>query len=207
MPADLSADLPADTADETARRVEVRVARDEELEQTVRLRWLWTVEREGVDAAGIEADYVAPAAAWARAHQDTHVPHVAVLGQSVVGMAWLALTPRVPKVGGIERLSGDLQSCYVLPEHRDRGIGGRLVRAVTATAVLRGAEHVTVHTSPGSVRMYARNGFEHEERLLYLEIAAGQGRTPGGPDVTAAGTGAAGPRPPAGSPPAGPATP
>jgi GNAT superfamily N-acetyltransferase len=156
--------------DEAAGRVEVRVARDEELEQTVRLRWLWTTEREGVDVAGDAADYVPQAAAWARAHRETHVPHVAVLGESVIGMAWLALTPRVPKVGGFERLSGDLQSCYVLPEHRDQGIGGRLVRAVTTTAALRGVEHVTVHTSPGSVGMYARNGFKHEERLLYSEV-------------------------------------
>lgn len=153
-----------------ADRVEVRVAQDDELEQTVRLRWLWTAEREGIAAAGAEADYVPHAAAWARTHRDSHVPHVAVLGEQVVGMAWLALTPRVPKVGAISRLSGDLQSCYVLPEHRDHGIGGRLVRAVVATAALRGAEHMTVHTSPGSVGMYARNGFEHEERLLYSEL-------------------------------------
>lgn len=163
-----------------ADRVEVRVARDDELEQTVRLRWLWTAEREGADAAGAAADYVPQAADWARAHRDTHVPHVAVLGEQVIGMAWLALTPRVPKVGAIQRLSGDLQSCYVLPEHRDHGIGGRLVRAVTATAALRGAEHVTVHTSPGSVGMYSRNGFAHEERLLYSELEEDRGSTADG---------------------------
>jgi hypothetical protein len=58
---------------------------------------------------------------------------------AVLGMAWLALAPRVP------------------------------VRAVLDTAVRHGVEHVTVHTSPGSVAMYARNGFAHEERLLYAE--------------------------------------
>lgn len=153
-----------------AERIEVRVARDDELEQTVRLRWLWTAEREGADAVDDDADYVPHAADWARAHRDTHVPHVAVLDDQVIGMAWLALTPRVPKVGAIQRSSGDLQSCYVMPEHRDRGIGGRLVRAVMATAALHGAEHITVHTSPDSVGMYSRNGFEHEERLLYAQL-------------------------------------
>lgn len=157
----------------TDEQVEVRVARYDELEQVVRLRWQWTAEREGAAAAGDEAGYVPAAAAWAREHRDTHVPHVAVLDAKVVGMAWLALTPRVPKVGGIHRLSGDLQSCYVLPEHRGNGLGGRLVRAVLDTAVRRGAEHVTVHTSPGSVAMYARNGFAHEERLLYAEPTGG----------------------------------
>lgn len=160
--------------EDTIEQVEVRLAQDDELEQTVRLRWRWTAEREGL--TGDDAEYVHQAATWARAHRDTHLPHVAVLGGQVVGMAWLALTPRVPKVGAIQRSSGDLQSCYVLPEHRDRGIGGRLVHAVLATAAQRGVEHVTVHTSPGSVRMYARNGFGHEERLLYAQL----GEEPGG---------------------------
>ncbi|MBE1877480.1 GNAT family N-acetyltransferase [Myceligenerans pegani] len=156
-----------------SEQVEVRVAREDEFEQVVRLRWLWTTEREGAEAAGNEADYVPAAATWARAHQDSHIAHVAVLEKQVVGMAWLALAARVPKVGAIGRLSGDLQSCYVLPEHRNHGIGGRLVRAVLATAAERGVEHITVHTSPESVAMYARNGFAHEERLLYAEPARG----------------------------------
>jgi GNAT superfamily N-acetyltransferase len=154
-------------------QITVRVAREDEHEQVVRLRWLWTAEREGAQAAGQEADYVPAAATWARAHQDTHIAHVAVLEEQVVGMAWLALAARVPKVGAIGRLSGDLQSCYVLPEHRNRGIGGRLVRAVLTTAAERGVEHVTVHTSPDSVAMYARNGFSPERRLLYAEPARG----------------------------------
>ncbi|WP_125776631.1 GNAT family N-acetyltransferase [Antribacter gilvus] len=156
----------------TDERLVVRLAREEELADVVRLRWLWTGEREGPDAAGAAEDYVPAAAEWARAHQDSHLAHVAVLDGAVVGMAWLALSVRVPKVGAILRLSGDLQSCYVLPEHRRSGIGGVLVRAVLDTAADRGVEHVTVHTSPDSVAMYARNGFAHEERLLYAEPPA-----------------------------------
>ncbi|MFD4958674.1 GNAT family N-acetyltransferase [Microbacterium sp. NPDC058389] len=149
--------------------VEIRIARDDELERVVRLRWLWTTERGGAAGAD-ERSFVEGAAAWARAHRETHVPHVAVDPDgSIVGMAWLALTPRVASTHSLDRWSGDLQSCYVLPGRRDAGIGGRLVEAVLATARARGAEHVTVHTSADSVRMYARHGFAPNARLLWAD--------------------------------------
>lgn len=149
--------------------VEIRIARDDELEEVVRLRWLWTTER-GAQAETDEESFVRGAAAWARAHRETHVPHVAIDPDgTVVGMAWLALTPRVASTHSLDRWSGDLQSCYVLPDRRDAGIGGRLVEAVLATARERGAEHVTVHTSPGSIRMYARHGFQPNDRLLWAD--------------------------------------
>lgn len=154
--------------------IEIRIARDEELERVVRLRWLWTIERGGT-ADGDEKAFVEGAAAWARAHGETHIPHVAVDSDGdIVGMAWLALTPRVASTHSLDRWSGDLQSCYVLPRRRDAGIGGRLVEAVLATARERGAEHVTVHTSPGSIRMYARHGFQPNERLLWADSSVAE---------------------------------
>ena len=150
--------------------VEVRVARDDELERVVRLRWLWAAERGPV--SGEEHTFVEGAAQWARAHRDTHVPHIAVdTDGEVIGMAWLALTPRVAALHSLERWSGDLQSCYVLPDRRGTGIGGRLVEAVRRTARERGAEHVTVHASPESARMYARHGFRPNDRLLWADAA------------------------------------
>lgn len=152
--------------------VVIRRARDEELEPLVRLRWIWTtVDRQ--ETPDMDEDtFVTGAAAWARAHQSTHLPFAAVTDTGeVVGMAWLALTPRVANTQGTERLSGDLQSCYVLPEYRNRGVGGRLVRAVVEAATELGAEHVTVHTTPDSPTMYSRNGFRANPRLLFADAA------------------------------------
>jgi len=155
----------------TAGNIAIRFAHDHELEQTVRLRWLWNVvEREQPSALG-EAAFVQQAAEWARAHSTTHLAHIAVTAAGeIIGMAWLALTPRVATTESFERVSADLQSCYVLPSHRQRGIGGALVQAVLATARERGAEHVTVHTSADSIGMYARNGFEKHDRLLLASL-------------------------------------
>jgi GNAT superfamily N-acetyltransferase len=86
-------------------------------------------------------------------------------------MAWLALTTRVPTASRIDRCSGDLQSCFVVPEHRGLGIGGALVQAVLATARSHGAEHVTVHASPKSVNLYQRNGFCANGQLLWIDVS------------------------------------
>ncbi|WP_077687170.1 GNAT family N-acetyltransferase [Tessaracoccus aquimaris] len=112
---------------------QIRRAADHELERVVRLRWLWTRER-GQDA-GDEQRHMRAAAAWAREHRETHLPHIAVdTDDTVIGMAWLALTPRVATTTSLTRVSGDLQSCYVLPHWRGKGVGGALVRSVLDTA-------------------------------------------------------------------------
>lgn len=136
----------------------------------MRLRWIWNVEERGERPEHTEQEYVTGAAAWARAHAASHLPHVAVADEGmIVGMAWLALTPRVATTSSFDRLSGDLQSCFVLPRLRGQGIGGRLVRAVLDTATTMGAEHVTVHTSPDAPDMYLRNGFRSSARLLFAD--------------------------------------
>lgn len=153
--------------------VEIRRPHDHELEDVVRLRWIWNVDERGQTPDMDEQAFIAGAAAWARTHSETHIPHAAVSASgAVVGMAWLALTARVASTSGFDRLSGDLQSCFVMEHLRGRGIGGRLVSAVLATARAAGAEHVTVHTSEESPAMYVRNGFRRNGRLLYADGAA-----------------------------------
>ena len=151
--------------------ITIRRALDEELENTVRLRWIWNIVERGRSSEFSEVDYVAQAAEWARAHAVTHLPHVAVdVDGRIVGMAWLALAPRVASTDSLNRISGDLQSCYVLPEFRGSGVGGRLVDAVLDTARALNVEHVTVHTTPDSIGMYTRHGFTGHAQLLLAEL-------------------------------------
>ena len=75
---------------------------------------------------------------------------VAELDGAIVGMAWLAFAPRVPSPRALDRRNGDVQSVYVWPDARGRGVGGRLVDAIVEEAraalaeeaqALRAAEH------------------------------------------------------------------
>lgn len=156
----------------TALDIDVRRAHDGELDQVVRLRWIWATIDNGETPEMDEPTYVSGAVEWARDHTETHIPFVAATGSGeIVGMAWLALTPRVAHTRGFRRWSGDLQSCYVLPEYRNQGVGGRLVRATLEAATQCGAEHVTVHASADSVAVYERSGFRPSPRLLFIDAA------------------------------------
>lgn len=88
------------------------------------------------------------------------------LQPEIVGMAWVALVPRVPRPGAISRLSADIQSVFVMPEWRGQGIGTALVEAASEHATHLGSVRVTVHSGRKAVPLYERMGFESSRRLL-----------------------------------------
>ena len=117
----------------------------------------------GVDVRTFEADL----RRWWDAHRDTHLSFLALHpSDGPVGMAWLALTARVLRPGGAERLCGDVQSLYVVPEHRPTGVGTALTLAVLEHGETLGLEHVTVHSSERAVSLYERAGFAPSRELL-----------------------------------------
>jgi GNAT superfamily N-acetyltransferase len=104
---------------------------------------------------------------WALAHRSSHRCLVLVEDGEVIGMAWLAVTPRVPGVFSPCRASGDLQSMYVVPERRNAGLGGQLIDAVVALAGELGLERVIVQSSKDAVTAYTRHGFTTSPGLLH----------------------------------------
>ncbi|MEU3355237.1 GNAT family N-acetyltransferase [Streptomyces sp. NPDC037389] len=115
-------------------------------------------------------EFVPRFVAWARENESTHRCVVVVRGEAVIGMAWLAITGRVPHPGAFTRVSGDVQCVYVVPGERDRGLGGELIEAVLAWARELGLERVTVHSGDRAVPAYSRHGFEVSPRLLQYEV-------------------------------------
>ena len=109
-------------------------------------------------------------AAWMRDNAATHTALVAVDGDRVVGMAWLARLARLPNPGQARRDHGDLQTVYVLPEYRDRGVGSALVAAVVNEARRRGMHFLTVRSGTRSQIVYQRLGFAPYDLLLNLQL-------------------------------------
>jgi GNAT superfamily N-acetyltransferase len=81
-------------------------------------------------------------------------------------MAWLAVLDRVPTANKYTRRGGDVQSVFVVPELRDRGVGALLMSAVLDEARRLRLEHVTVHSSARAVPFYERNGWNHDPEWL-----------------------------------------
>ncbi|MFF5217946.1 GNAT family N-acetyltransferase [Micromonospora sp. NPDC000442] len=130
-----------------------------------RLLWRDTLHeeptRQSVDAFAVDL------AQWWAAHHHTHAAFVARLrGTEIVGMAWVALLPRVPRPGATSRLSADIQSVFVIPEHRGQGIGSALVQAAAEHATRLGSLRTTVNSSRRAVPVYERLGFESSRQLL-----------------------------------------
>lgn len=126
---------------------------------------LWRFAGHG-DAAGPD-DLVAELERWWVGHRNTHMAFLATQPDgSPAGMAWLALTARVPRPGNMTRMCGDVQSVYVLPDHRGAGIGSALVGAVLQYADDARLEHVTVHANQGALSLYERAGFAPDGELL-----------------------------------------
>ncbi|RNM14334.1 GNAT family N-acetyltransferase [Nocardioides pocheonensis] len=145
--------------------MDVRLAGRQDVEDLAHLLWLHAAPEER--ARQTVAAFAVDLAAWWSEHGDSHHAFVAVDGGSeVVGMAWLALLPRVPRPGAPDRRFGDVQSVFVVPEHRGRGLGSTLVETAAEHAVRLGAARVTVHSSRQAVPLYERLGFASSQRLL-----------------------------------------
>ncbi len=149
----------------------IRLAHPDDLPAVAELRWRWFEERGGRPLM-TRAEFVPRFVTWAEENRDTHRCVVALRNGTVVGMAWLAVVPRVPRPRSFERASGDLQSVYVVPAERDNGIGGALVDAVLTLARDLGLERVTVHSSQRAVGVYARRGFAASPVLLQVDLRA-----------------------------------
>lgn len=137
----------------------------DDLSDVARLLWLDTRDEEPAQRS--VDGFAAELAQWWSAHEDSHLAFVArLLGPEIVGMAWVAMVPRVPRPGATSRLSADIQSVFVVPEHRGRGVGSALVDAASEHAARFGALRVTVHSGRRAVPVYERLGFESSRQLL-----------------------------------------
>lgn len=145
----------------------IAIAGREDTSQLARLLWLDTApeEQDGQSLASFTADL----AAWWGDRDTSHLAFVARptgSGSQLVGMAWLALVPRVPRPGAASRFSADVQAVFVVPEARGHGIATALVREATEHALGAGALRVTVHSGRRAVPVYERLGFASSHRLL-----------------------------------------
>ena len=151
-------------------KIEIRPARSGELEAVAALRWRWVAEQYGPPGAHRD-EFVSEFAAWMRENAAGHRCLVLVRQDQVIGMGFLAITPRVPTPRSFSRASGDVQSVYVVPEARDGGLGGRLIDAILERARDLGLERVTtVHSSSRAVPVYQRHGFTTSPRLLHTRM-------------------------------------
>jgi GNAT superfamily N-acetyltransferase len=95
---------------------------------------------------------------------------VARLGDELVAAMWLYTVHRVPVPGARAGPIGYLTNVYVVPEHRDAGLGAEMLDRVTGWCREEGFSAVIVWPTERSRPFYARGGFGRHDEPLVIEL-------------------------------------
>lgn len=147
---------------------EIRPLAERDLPGVAGLRWRWYHDRHRQADTTLD-DFTREVQSWWDRVQD-YVGLVATVEAQLVGMGFLAVVHRVPWPGDASRCYGDVQSLYVLPDFRGRGIGRQLVDELARRAASSGCIRITVNSSDRAVTLYTGAGFELSPNLLVRSL-------------------------------------
>ena len=142
----------------------IREGTPEDIPALARLRAAWT----GEAGAGGSADpeFLTGFEAWLAVN-----PRMFFVAENpadagiLIGMLNLSVFERMPKPGQPVSVWVYLANVYVLPAHRNAGVGGALVSAAIDHSRRIGAARIVTSPSPASKFFYAGLGFEPAEEL------------------------------------------
>lgn len=154
-----------ESAEGSSNHIAVRAGTIEDAKDLALLKDEWSPRATPSRPAKIE-DLARDLAAWMTTQGDSVMVRVAEHGGRLVAMAWLVVFPRVPDLDDCARLTGDVQSVFVLPEYRRRGVGRALVQSLLAAADERAIPRITVSANLSSEPLYRALGFEPSPLLL-----------------------------------------
>ena len=137
--------------------VSVRIAGDDDIAALTRLRRTWTEENAGAPID--DPDFDAAFAAWCASERSTRTFFLVELDGVAIGMANVKRYERMPVPGRPSGFWGYVGNVFVLPEHRNGGVGAVLMEAIASWAWSAGMEHLRLAPSPRSVPFYARLGY------------------------------------------------
>lgn len=143
----------------------IRAATLDDIDGLTSLRILWADLPKPPTTAAIQS-FRRTLAEWMASRPDTVMTAVAEWESELVGMAWLVLFERVPNIDQRARMTEDIQSVFVLPGQRRRGIGRALVDALLSAADRMGVPRVTVSANQAAMNLYLDAGFNPRNHLL-----------------------------------------
>ncbi|MDM7991076.1 GNAT family N-acetyltransferase [Arthrobacter sp. zg-Y877] len=141
----------------------IREATPLDVPALARLRAVWAAEAGG--DSPVDAGFVKEFSLWLAANPRTFFVAEAEAGGPLIGMLNLSIFERMPKPGKPASLWTYVANAYVLPPHRNSGVGSALLTAALEYSRGIGAARVVTSPSPASKNFYVRNGFEAAEEL------------------------------------------
>jgi GNAT superfamily N-acetyltransferase len=150
--------------------VEVRRAVAVDAPLLARLRWQWRGDERGEVGLVDRESFIDYFTTWTVDHLATHLPFLAEVQGRPVGMAWLVLSNRTPSPTLMDRRAGDVQSVYIAPELRGRGVGAKLMDALLQHARDLELVYLTVHSAATATGFYAKLGFFDDNQWMAYRI-------------------------------------
>lgn len=138
--------------------ISVRRAAVDDLPSLASLRRVWNEEAAGapIDDPAFDDRF----AAWWAVERATRTFFLVELEGTVVGMANVKWYQRMPVAGRASAGQwGYVGNVFVVPAHRNAGVGQALMESLIAWAADAGLEHLRLAPSPLSKSFYARLGF------------------------------------------------
>jgi len=150
----------------------VRIAAAADAPALAALRRAWTAEWYPGDGGAGDEGFEARFLDWYQREAARRVTWLAELSGEPAGMVNLTVFERMPQPGRDPGSWGYLGNAFVLPAHRDQGIGSRLLRALLDYTDARGYVRVVLNPSERSGPLYRRFGFSAEHGLLVRRCPA-----------------------------------
>lgn len=147
----------------------IRLARDADMAALADLRRESTFERlPRCEDQGFQERF----AAWYARESSRRLTWLAEDDGRAVGMMNLVIFERMPRPGRDPGRWGYLANAYVRPDHRNQGIGARLIDAIVGYADAGGFARVVLSPSERSIPLYQRAGFGPADALRSREHPA-----------------------------------
>jgi GNAT superfamily N-acetyltransferase len=145
----------------------------EDVFELARLRWELYAEHDGPSSEFFETyrDRFVGFAIHALSSDQWHA-WVARDGGVVVGAMWLQTVRRVPIPGKDARPIGYLTNVYVAPEHRNHGLGARMLERISSWCREQGHSLVITWPTERARSFYTRGGFDRLDEPFVLDLGA-----------------------------------
>lgn len=158
-------------ADNSLRKVVIRLADKDDVNELARLRWVFSLEDEIRENRPFE-QYLAEFRDFFTKGLDDGkwIVFVAETPDKLISNVWLEIVETVPRPTRSSHKWGYLTNVYTQPDFRGAGIGTRLLQAAVSAGHVMKLELVIVWPSDESVEFYKREGFAPNPMLMERKL-------------------------------------
>ncbi|WP_025783402.1 GNAT family N-acetyltransferase [Sporosarcina sp. D27] len=153
--------------------MDIRIAKLEDVEQLIKMRWDFTVEYDESKKEESYDDFREECQTFLNNALNNHQWFIWVVeeNEKIVSHIYVELIQKVPRPGKETHPFAYMTNVYTVPEYRNKGIGSRLLSSVNEWVKENNFEFVIVWPSDDSVNYYKKNGYIHcIEPMEYLPL-------------------------------------